>query len=187
MKAFIFTVAGLLLFGMSLFILHENSSTPISQQNKIMDGFVINAHFTEYDETGKVKASIKAIKATHFQPSGTSYFSKPIIKTYSDDRTPWHIESDNGTANSSLSKIILTGHVIVHELPTKNQPGCTITSSKLILFPNEQRGTTDQPVVLSRPGLVIHGTGLIANFKTGKYQLLSQSKIIYNPTTEQSK
>lgn len=40
----------------------------------IIDSFVVNASFTEYNSDGQLKTKVTAEKVTHFQPEGTSVF-----------------------------------------------------------------------------------------------------------------
>lgn len=163
----------------SALILHHNNKQKIQNSKDIIDGFASHTTLTEYDEQGNIKTVLTAESATHLEPSGTTYFKKPFIITYTKDRTPWHIHADIGTSDKNGHKIIFQHHILIHELPTARHPETRITTDELTIAPKESRAFTDQPVTLSRPGIVIHGVGLTADFKTGEYQLRSQSTAIY--------
>lgn len=172
----------------SLFILHHTKKTEEKLPQKTsIDTFVHDATFTEYNEQGLIKTKIRAEKLIRYQPQGTTVFKKPFIITYTQSRRPWHIYADEGISDRTGQKIILKGHVIAHELPTAQLGGATIKTSEVTLYPKESRAETNQSVILIRPGMVIHGTGLTANLKTGRYQLHSQSKAIYQPDWSKSK
>lgn len=168
--------------GSVLILRHSNMEAPppMAQQNTIA-GFVVNGSFTEYNEQGLVKIKMNASSITHFKESGITHFIKPYIVTYTEDRTPWHIHADHAVSNKTNTEIILQKHVTIHELQTARHAETTITTTELTIFPKKSRAITDKGVTLSRPGMVIHGTGFVANLKTGQYQLRSESKAIYQP------
>ncbi|OGT43875.1 MAG: LPS export ABC transporter periplasmic protein LptC [Gammaproteobacteria bacterium RIFCSPHIGHO2_12_FULL_40_19] len=164
-----------------LILRHKTTEAPPTAQKNTIDSFITQGTFTEYNEQGLIKTKMTAAHVTHFKESGITHFTKPYIITYTENRTPWHIHADRADSNKTGTKIILQGHVTVHQLPTKQNAETTITTTELTVFPKESRAVTDKAITVSRPGTVIHGTGLIANLKTGQYQLRSQSEIIYQP------
>ncbi len=166
----------------SALILHHNNLQKMQNTKNVIDGFSSHATLTEYDEQGDIKTVLTAESATHLEPSGTTHFTKPFIITYTKDRTPWHIRADTGTSDKNGHQIIFQHHILIHALPTARHPETRITTEELTIVPKESRAFTDQPVTLSRPGIVIHGVGLTANFKTGEYQLHSQSEAVYQPS-----
>src|SRR3990167_10058090 len=167
-----------------LILRHTKTQAPLTSQKNTVDSFILQGAFTEYNEQGLIKTKMNAITITHFQKSGATQFEKPYIVTYTENRTPWHIRADQGVSDKTGSKIILTGHVNVHELQTAQHAETTITTTELTIFPKESRAVTDKMITLSRPGTVIHGTGFIANLKTGQYQLRSESEAVYQPTQQ---
>lgn len=181
MRNTLYIFLALLICIASFFILHHTQKPARSPQKKIIDNFVIHASFTEYNKKGLLKTKMSAEKVTHFLPDNTTFFIKPVILTYMDNRDPWHITADQGTSDKTGSTIVLQGHVVVHKLATAKQASLTIKTSELTVYPKESRAITAKPVILSRPGTVIHATGFAANLKTGQYKLLSQSKVIYQP------
>ncbi|MCX7120395.1 MAG: LPS export ABC transporter periplasmic protein LptC [Gammaproteobacteria bacterium] len=185
MRNGIYIILALLICIGSIFILHRTSKPAHPAQKKIIDSFVLNASYTEFNQDGQVKTKMSAAKVIHFIPDNTTHFTKPVMLTYMDNRDPWHITADKGNANKTGSEIILKGHVIVKKLPTEKQESLTITTSELAIFPKESRAVTKQAVTLTRPGTVIHATGFTANLKTGQYQLLSKSTVIYQPEQRQ--
>jgi len=181
MRNTIYILLALFICIASFFILHHVNKPTRSPQKKTIDNFIINANFTEYNKDGLVKTKMSAEKVTHFLPENTALFVKPIILTYMNNRDPWHITADQGTSDKTGETIVLQGHVVVHKLPTAKQASITVKTSELTVYPKESRAFTAKPVILSRPGTVIHATGFSANLKTGQYKLLSQSKVIYQP------
>lgn len=157
-------------------------TTTHSPEKNTVDSFLIHPIVTQYDKDGFIKMKMTADKLTHYKMSGETVLEKPFIITYSEKNTPWHIHADRAISNKAGDRIVLKGHVNVHELQTAQHPETTITTTELTVFPKESRAVTDKFVTLSRPGTLIHGVGLIANLKTGQYQLRSESEAIYEPT-----
>lgn len=165
----------------SFFILRHTAQPIKAAQKTIIGSYLLGATYTEYNAQGLIKTKMRAEKITRFYPEGNSIFQKPLIITYAADRTPWHIRADSGESDRTGEKIILQGHVMIHELPSSAHSAITITTTALTLFPKESRAETDEAVTLSRPGTTINGKGFIANLKTGQYELKSESKAIYKP------
>ncbi len=167
----------------SIFILHHEKKITINtlSQNTI-DTFIHKATFTEYDKQGLVKTKVYSNKVVHYQVKNSIVFEKPFITSYAENRTPWHIRADQATSDNTGDKIILNGHVVAHELSARGQAGTVVKTSALTVFPKLSQLETDQPVTLTRPGIMIYGVGFTANLKTGQYQLHSQSKVIYQPS-----
>lgn len=178
---FIYLILFLLLGVASVFILHHAVKHNHSSQKPTINSFILHAKFTEYNQSGQVKAIVTSIKVTHMQTSGITYFEKPYIIAYTEkNRTPWHIHADLAISNKSGNQIILRGHVVAHQLPTPEHVESTITTSELTVFPKESRAVSNQKVTIVRPGTRISGTGFVANLKTGQYELHSESNAVYN-------
>lgn len=165
----------------SMYILHHDRTHKHPIFTTTINSFIIHAKFTEYNTLGQVKTIITADRVTHFQQSGISIFEKPYIISYTEkNRTPWHIHANRAISNKSGDKIILRGHVIVHQLPTSLHAEATIKTTELTIFPKASRAVTNKAVTIIRPGTIINGTGFTANLKTGRYELRSESNAIYD-------
>ena len=178
----IYLILFLLIGIASIFILHRDkrAATSVIPKNTI-NTFVHDATFTEYNKQGRIKTKIFSKRVIHYQLQNTVLFEKPLIITYTENRTPWHIRADQATSNNTGDKIKLTGHVVAHELSTRHQSSTIVKTTELTVFPKSSQVETDQPITLTRPGTTIHGVGFTANLKTGQYQLHSQSEVIYQP------
>jgi lipopolysaccharide export system protein LptC len=162
----------------SVIILHhaENNTALVTKKNNV-DSFIVNGTVIRYNKNGQLQSTIVSQKITYELPQKNTVFEKPHIVTYTDTRIPWHIHADNAIVNHKGTKVILNGHVIVHELkPTQTT---TFKTSQLILFPKKSLASTDKAITLQQPGIIIHGVGFDANLKTGQYELHSQSTGIY--------
>jgi lipopolysaccharide export system protein LptC len=178
----IYIILFILLGVASAFILHHTKKIETTlPQKRTVDTFVHNATFTEYNQQGLIKTKIHAAKIFHYQPQGTTFFEKPFIITYTENRRPWHIRANQGTSDRTGQKIILSGNVIARELPMAEHAGTIIKTAEITIYPKKFLAETNESVMLIRPGMTLHGTGLTANLKTGEYQLHSGSEAIYQP------
>lgn len=186
--AIIYIIAFLLIALVSVFTLHHTQKieSSMTSKNNVINTFITHAVFTKYNKLGMVKTTIEAKKVTHYQEQNTILFEEPRIISYGNDRNAWHIRADQGVSDSTGKKIILSGHVIAHQLQTAKNPDTIITTSELTLLPKKSEVTTDQPIILKRPGVTMSATGFSANLKTGEYQLHSETKVIYQPTKVKS-
>ena len=171
----------------SMLILRHAAHPVTPNDQSPLDSIVVGATLWEYNETGKLTSKITAQKIEHFesQKNNTTLFIKPFIITYSDVNTIWHIHADQAKTDKTGDVIFFQGHVIFHELPTAKNPETTITTDRMTVYPKKSIGVTNDAVTIIHPGTVIHGKVLIAHFKTGQYELKSQSQATYLPQPHQ--
>lgn len=184
---YLYIFSFMLICTLSAIILHQNKHQLTENTHHIViNTFVHDATLTEYDQTGKIKTTLKASSAVYLEPANVTHFKKPSIITYTKKHVPWLIHADKGISTKDGSKITLTGHVVIHGLPKANQTETRMTTNELIILPKASQAYTDKPVTLVRPGLTVHGIGLTTNFKTGEYQLHSQSEATYQPSQKRN-
>lgn len=159
---------------------HAQSKTPPEPKNTI-DTFVNRASYVSYNKLGQLNTSLTAAKAIHIKNEKTTYFSQPNMLTYTEDRVPWHIKANHAKSDDDMHQVFLSGHVIIHQLDQHNSPETTIKTTELTVFPQQSIAKSQAYAFIYREGSVMHGKGLFANLKTGKYELLSQSEGIYIP------
>lgn len=175
----------LLVATISAIILYHADRELSKPQESAISTFVKNGDFTEYDKQGKIKTKITAEKIIEYRQDGKIVFQHPYLIVYTTQRTPWHIRADQAVSDKAGEKVELAGNVVLHELKSKSTPASLIQTTKLTLFPKKRIATTDEPIVLSRPGVLIHGIGLTANLKTGQYELKSHPEIVYQPNKKE--
>lgn len=165
----------------SVFILyHPKKDTQITSQ-KIMDHFFLKPIFIEYNQKGAIKSRITAESVAHYKNTQSSFFVKPEILFYADNKLPWKIQAEQGSMEQQNEVVTLSGHVELQELGANHQPLTTIKTTHLIIYPKQSRAETDAPVAIYRQHVVVHGVGLHANFKTGQYVLKSHANAILQP------
>ena len=166
----------------SIFILYHPKKQPAATQPQTIDSFIYQAQLTEYNKQGKMKSDITAANVIHYKESDITFLVAPRILVYSDQNIPWKIHADQAKMMQSNTIIVLSGHVIIHQLQTLNHPETIIKTTTLTVYPKESRAETTAPVTINRRGMAIVGKGLTANLKTGQYQLTSETKAILQPS-----
>lgn len=146
-----------------------------------VDGYMVEAHYTEYDSQGQIHMVLYSPRMTHYAQDSTSYFDNPQILAYSQQRIPWTIIADHGMAIHDSTQVNLSGHVLIHQAAQPAYPETTIRTTIMTVFPHKGYAETDQPIVITRPDTYIDAIGLQANFKTGIFVLLSAVKASYTP------
>ena len=164
-----------LLFWGSFFLLHSHRQQLLATSKNSFDHYAKDITVTDYDQNGHAKSILKATLATHYTNSGETVLKNPRLNTIgTNGNLPWRITSDQAVINKTQDQAVLTGHVIVHQLPVPGHPDLLIKTTRLTAFLKTSQASTDQPVTIIRPGTTLHGVGLKADLKTGEYQLLSQ-------------
>lgn len=170
--------------GLSLWILFSNqNAAPSSKSNgeAILDGYMTQAYYTQYDEAGQVHAVLYTPQMTHYTQDNTSYFDHPQLTTFSKKRIPWTVTATQGKAVHDGDEVDLWGGVRIHQAPQPNYPETEILTEAMTVYPHRSYAETHQPVTITRPDTHIQAIGLEAYFKTGVFKLLSEVKGSYEP------
>lgn len=159
----------------SAVILHHRPLLNAAKKD-LFDHYGTNIVVTSYDQQGHIKSVLTAVKAIHYKASGETHLTSPRLKTFQGQaKLPWHIKSDYAVVNQAGTKALLTGHVLLHQLPIPGHPEVRIKTTTLTAYLKQSYATTKAPVTILRQGTIIHGIGMTANLKTGVYHLLSHS------------
>jgi lipopolysaccharide export system protein LptC len=147
----------------------------------ILDGYMIQARYKEYDAQGQVHMIMQSAKMTHYAQDNTSFFDHPFVLAYSQKRIPWTIQATEGKAIRNTEQIELWGEVIIHQAPEPGFPETTMTTKALTIFPHRSYAETQQAVKIVRPDAQIEAIGMQADFKAGIFKLLSSVRGSYVP------
>lgn len=155
---------------------HSSSTTANSP-----DAFMINATYLRTDINGNPRSRIHVSKMIHYQANDMSDFSNPEIFLYDTNHAPWHITATYGQSQSGIQQVHLWDNVVIHQAAGANNSEMNITTSSLIIFPETESASTDQPITITQPGAVVNSVGLRANLHKGEVQLLSRAHGVYTP------
>ena len=165
----------------------DNVSVNTKEQSGGINAFMTNAVYTQFNKLGQLQTRMQTPNMEHYAKHDTSFFVKPTILIYTSDRIPWYVKSDYGKSQNGTIKVYLWGSVVLHQPQMIDHPETTIYTKALTVYPKRSFAETNEDVTIHRPGSVVKGKGVTANFKTGIIKLLTESRGIYEPTDEVDK
>lgn len=172
------------LISSSIFIMSkQHKSAEIKASSNQPDSFMENVTATIMNKDGLPKLKIEAPKMVHYAENNQSYFTKPHVTIYRQSPQPWYIDSDFGKALNGIEHIIFSSHVVIHHLADAAEPGTSMQTTSLDVFPNQKQATTQEAVTITQPDTVVHAIGMLANLEDGTVKLLSEAKGEYVPSS----
>jgi len=171
----------IIIAGFSLWIFFSSKPASKTVSTELPDGYMLEAHYIQYDEQGQVHMVMNSPRMVHFSENSVSFFIKPKVLAYSRQRIPWTITAELGMALHESEQIKLSQNVVIHQAPQLHYPETTIKTSAMSIFPHRAYAETDQPIIILRPDTRIDAVGMQADFKSGIFKLLSSVRGSYAP------
>lgn len=178
-KSLICLIITLLIIAFSQVILRSPADHTQPIKKNALHSFVQNAHFSTYSKKGKLKLSVVSSQVNHFSP--LTQFTRPTVFLHTTSGKQWRIKSDSAQTNNNGKTIVLTGHIVIDEMSQKDALLTRITTTQLTLHPSLSQAHTNAYVTISKKNMVLTGTGLDANLKTGKYKIKKNARGRYTP------
>jgi len=158
---------GLLIF-LALFTVLEHQQTlnqSSSVQYKQPQEYMKHVHVTHFTETGTIKDQIKAKYWAYVPEKEISTLDTPHLIIVKPGEANWTVDAKSGRAHhptlqSKVEKLELWDSVVVDRAKTKTHEPITVTSEKLIYFPENDYVESDLFVKLIKPGLIVTGIGM---------------------------
>lgn len=154
------------------------------------DYYTINSQFLEYDANGNLSRSLQSERLLHYPATKETSLEKPQITTYTSDGTPqWQATANEGLLEGDGSHFQLNQNVIVwqmtarkaEDLKESQKVQLRLTTGQLNIDLDNDKVSTDQPVLISSPEGDTRAVGLFADMTTNIIQLKSQVQGIYPP------
>ncbi len=164
-------------------ITNNVENTPIQDvANNHPDAYMDQAYYQNYDSEGKLHARLSTPRMTHYPDNDSAQFIDPKMILLTKKNILWHISAKSGQSMQGTKKVLLWNNVIIHQPKQANDAETTVKTSQLTVYPELQTADTKQSVKITRPGSITTAVGMRANFKTGVFELLSQSRGQYDPS-----
>ncbi len=149
--------------------------------------FITHVEVRHYDQNGQLHYQMNTPLIRSFQPQAKasvedySLFQTPVFVLVNDPKKPgWLVTSQEGRLDSNNEWFTLTQEVIARQT-SETQGETTITTSDLRLNTREQFAETSKAVTMRAAKSQITGTGMHADMKRDRIQLLSNVKGNYEP------
>lgn len=134
------------------------SEGPEPAQSKA-DYRIKEVHLQEEDRGGRANWQLDADYGEVFEDQGKTLMKKVTIRINEPARA-WTVQGDEGELLRDTKNVELRGHVVV-----TSSDGLRLQTNRLNWVAKEQRVWTDQPVTISRSGLVVRGQGFESRSK----------------------
>jgi lipopolysaccharide export system protein LptC len=136
---------------------------------------------TSLDLQGKESFSVKA---PHLErdPGGKSLTMRLPKFSFPDRKAgEWQASSDSAWVAEKGVEVRLLHKVEMVGPPTPSGERTRFTTDRLQVFPKQDLALSEDPVTVSRADSILHGTGLRADMKAHRVQLLANVKGRYAP------
>ena len=178
----------LLLAGMTQWLLNLNDARVASarkthQPDYTMENFTIDS----MDETGKPRQRLQSAFMAHYPDDDSTEFTKPHITLFRTDEAPWEIYGARGWVSGKRDVMELRGDVLIENPQTPAASRLRMVTQDLRVQTTEQTAATDRPVTITSQTSVTHATGMRAQLKEGRLQLLSKVRGVYAPKANAAK
>lgn len=156
--------------------------------DKYPTAFLTNTEIIQYNKQGSIDYQFNANRLEHFQQqpnrkSDKDYteINQPYFILYEKDAPPWFVKAEYGHATTATDTLILQKNVHLWQTKKADEQDLELTTSKLILKPEDQYAETDKPVMIEAPGSTAHSVGMKADMKQGRIELLSRVRGVHEP------
>lgn len=155
----------LLLVGLTTWLQHATDVEVPRNDGKLRhDPDFIAENFTvrQLDASGKLKYSLKATKMLHYADDESTDVSEPRL-TYLDSPAPLHLQARRANISKDGKIVDLHEDVLGRRESDGNDPEMTFTSSRLLVYPDDELASTPAAVTLTQGRTVIKGVGMDAD------------------------
>lgn len=135
---------------------------------------------TALDKRGKEQFTLSGPVLQRNPADRTIHLATPKFLVPDPQGHYWEVRADEGLVPASGDRLEVRGQVSAQS-PADQPPITRIESDRLTLDLEHNRATSDGKVTITRPGLTMEGTGLLADFERRQVSLLSQVRNRYAP------
>lgn len=181
-------VAALLVgFGLISLLNQRKSESNLSDEIKhYPQTFMIGVETREFTANGDLQHLLQTPRITHYQidpeaPGEKDYtiIDHPQVAFYDEgEQSPWVLSARSGHSNANNSLLRLIDDVLIQQ-DTEVRGLVQITTSELLVYPQQQFAETDKAVKMRSPKGQMDAVGMIAYMQENRVQLKSQVKAIY--------
>lgn len=162
---------------------------PQQESGKVqLTGYLTGVESTQYSRNGGIEYSFTTPRMSHFQPdpkktTPTDYtlIEAPFFTFYQAGDLPWFMRARQGRSTANGDRVVLQDDVKVWQDQPDRAPA-VITTSSLVIHPEQQVAETDQFVMITAPGMVTRGKGMRADLGQETFAITSEGSTTYEPT-----
>lgn len=138
-----------------------------------------NVEQLRFNKDGQKHYLLKARQVQQFLDSDDNKILQPDLLLFRDQLPAWKTTADEGNADQQGDIIHLRGNVRIEQQGTPKP--ATLETTSLALSATRSQASTDDPVVIRQPGVLIKAVGLEADLTDNHLILKHQVNSRYEP------
>jgi lipopolysaccharide export system protein LptC len=120
-------------------------------------------------------------RLTHRPIEDISYVDKPVVQGVTTEHPRMTMHADHAHILHEQDQVVLIGNVDVERPATATTKPLSIKTQQMTVLPDEEIMKTDQPVEMRLGGMLVRGTGMVANNATQQVHLATEGYMIVPP------
>ncbi len=162
-------------------LLYRTQTVNFIAPNDLPDSYMEQVNAVIIDKEGNPSIKIETPRMLHFTKNDTSELIEPQLTIYRQSPEPWLVGAKYARALNGIEHVIFWENVIMQHAADNKNPQTMIKTPKLVLYPLDQKATTDEFITLMQPNIVIKATGMTADLNAGSVKLLKEARGEYVP------
>lgn len=140
--------------------------------------------FVRMSKEGKPSYIIAGDKLTHRPIDDSSEIDKPRVRSLSGETPPMDIQANSARVDEANSRVTLNGQVRIDRAAAPNAQSLHMTTEKLVIFPDEDRMETDQPVKMKLGESIAAANSMRANNATRQIHMEGNGTLLLPPRAQ---
>lgn len=181
-QSYVYSFAAIVIFGfLGWYYTTPSLPTLVSQQERMHtpDSMMINLQVMRFDRQGRLVGQLQTPRLLHYAYQNTSRLENPHITLYRKTQAPWDIVAQKGKAVHGTRKVVLWEDVRLHKNRSTEDPESTITTARLVYYPEKQLAKTSERINFEQPGISLQSEGMQAYLDREQIDLLHTVKVRY--------
>ncbi len=145
---------------------------------KRIDGFIIGAVSTEYDQQGNPRHKLLSKRMDHYPSSDSTLLQEPDILIYRDQQPPIRILAEEGEVGPDNQEVFLRRQVSMVE---QSDSGFSMETEYLRIEPDNDYAETDTAVTLRHKTGQMRAIGMKAWLAEERLQLIENVRGFHEP------
>jgi lipopolysaccharide export system protein LptC len=145
------------------------------------DYIVENFSFVRMTPDGKPRYIVSGDKLTHRPEGDISDVDKPVVLNLSPAEQPMTMNAERGRIDHAKNVVDLMGRVDIQRAASPKTKRMTIKTEQLTVFPDEDRMTSSQAVVMTLGDSRIQGVGMQADNAAQTVHFSKSGQIMFPP------
>jgi lipopolysaccharide export system protein LptC len=145
------------------------------------DYIVERFSFVRLNKDGKPSYIISGDKLTHRPIDDSSEIDKPVVRSLAQDKPPMDIRSQTARVDDVNSRVTLRDDVTIDRAASQANNALHLETDKLVIYPDEDRMETDQPVRMKSGETTARANGMRADNASRQLALSGRGTLVFPP------